>query len=71
MSAVTLRFWKERSTRNKVVFAEEHVRGQAQVVGQLYVAKERLEAWGNPEVLRLTIGPDVEAGVEKLAADLL
>lgn len=60
MSTVTLRFWKERSTRNKVVYAEEHARGVPQVVGTLYVSKDRLEAWGNPEVLRVTLAPEEE-----------
>ena len=52
-----LRFWRFRETRNKVVFQEEFDRGDLPVIGQIYIGKEALEAWGNPNELEITISP--------------
>lgn len=60
MTPRTLRFWRQRETRNTVVFAEEHQRGTSPLVGLLYVRKEQLEAWGNPEVVVVTVAPGAE-----------
>jgi len=52
-----LRFWRFRETRNKVVYQEEFDRGDLPVIGQVYISKDALEAWGNPNELEITISP--------------
>jgi hypothetical protein len=52
-----LRFWRYRETRNKVVYQEEFIRGDMPVIGQIYIGKDALEAWGNPSELEITISP--------------
>jgi hypothetical protein len=52
-----LRFWRFRETRNKVVYQEEFVRGDLPVIGQVYIDKDALEAWGHPSELEITISP--------------
>jgi hypothetical protein len=52
-----LRFWRYRETRNKVVFQEEFPRGDRPVIGQIYVDKDALAAWGDPTELEVTVAP--------------
>jgi hypothetical protein len=52
-----LRFWRFRETRNKVVYQEEFIRGDMPVIGQVYISKDALEAWGNPSELEITLSP--------------
>ncbi|MET0904317.1 MAG: hypothetical protein ABWZ52_13845 [Acidimicrobiales bacterium] len=54
---VALRFLRSRETRNTVVFEEVYARAGQPVVGTLYVRKKALGAWGEVEVLEVTIRP--------------
>lgn len=49
---VSGQFVKERTTKNKVVFAET---GKRQAVGSQYVTKTIAAKLGNPEKIRVTI----------------
>ena len=52
---LTLRFWRDRATRNKWVYTEERSRGVPAYVGSLYVDKEWLAGVGDPETLTVRI----------------
>lgn len=52
---MTLRFWRDRATRNKWVYTEERERGVPAIVGQLYIDKEWLAAAGDPETVTVTV----------------
>ncbi len=61
-----LRFWRDRETRNTVVYQEERQRGTEPVIGTLYVRKKWLEANGDPELLVMTLDA---RGTDPLPAD--
>jgi hypothetical protein len=55
MEKITVRFVKERETKNTVRFAEQHDDTEDPVVGTLYVKKSAVARLGNPESLTVEI----------------
>jgi len=58
MESISVRFVKERETKNTIRFQEDHPETEPAKVGTVYVQKHALAQLGHPEEIEVKITPE-------------